>query len=130
MITEQIRATVFGHFKTYFGAATLEYENLQTIDMSTRSDPFVDLSLRFLGNEQVSLGENPLSRQFGALQADIYVKEGKGSRAAYIIGDAVHALVSRKSILGVEFQTPKTLTPITHSGWYRLTVRCPFYMDY
>jgi hypothetical protein len=131
MTTEYIRATISEYFRVGFGAtAEVQYENQDTIDPSIRTQPYVALSLKLTINEQVSLGTSPLTRQRGAVQVDIYVKKGTGSKAAYIIADSVVALFMRQSVSGIEFQTPNTLSMLEVSGWSRLTVRAPFYYDY
>ncbi|MDI1362513.1 phage tail terminator-like protein [Methylotenera sp.] len=130
MSKEFIRSTVFAYFAANFTSAEVEYENLHTIEVSTRTTPFVDLSLRFIGNSQISLGNNSKSRQRGTVQAQVYVKEGKGSKVAYTLSDQIEALFMRKTISGIVFETPSVLTPVESSGWYRATIRCPYYFDY
>ena len=128
MTTEFIRETVAQYFKAGFTTAEIEYENKDTIDVSKRSLPYVKLNLRFTTNDQISFV--PVrTRQRGAVQVDIYVKNGTGSKAAYTMADEISELFKHKSISNIEFQTPKVLTPLDVVGWMRLTVRSPFYFD-
>lgn len=130
MTTEYLRATISEYFRVGFAStAEVEYENQSTIDPSTRATPYVKLSLRLTTNEQISFNPEPRTRQRGAVQVDIYVKKGTGSKTAYLIAETVNALFMRQSISGIEFQTPNTLSPLDVVGWFRLTLRCPFYYD-
>lgn len=129
MSTEFIRSTVFDFFKIGFVSTEVEYENHETIDPSVRSTPYVALALRFTSNEQISFNPTPRTRQRGAVQTDIYVKQGKGSKEAYIIANAIETLFARKSVSNIEFGTPTTLTPVMVNGWFRLTIRSPFFFD-
>ena len=130
MSVEFIRSTVSEYFRVGFGAtAAVEYENQDTIDPSTRTAPYVKLSLRLTTNEQISFNPTPRTRQRGAVQVDIYVKKGNGSKPAYDISDMVSNLFTRQNISGIVFETSSTLTPLDVAGWFRLTVRSPFYMD-
>lgn len=129
MSDEYIREAVAAYISGNVTSAEVQYENLDSIDLSTRSDPYIDVTLRFTGNEQVSLGEPPLIRQRGAVQFDVYVKQGTGTKGAYAITKELHTLFTRKSISGIEFAVPTTLNPLKVAGWHRLTVRAPFYMD-
>lgn len=129
MSIETIRSTLTSYFDANFTGAKVEYENHKTLELGTLVEPYVALALRFTSNTQVGLGENALTRQRGALQADVYVKSGTGTKVAYLLIGTIQALFKRKSISGIEFQIPTTLTPLEVAGWHRLTIRCPFYFD-
>jgi len=129
MSTEFIRSTVFGYIATNLLGIDIQFENIDSIDPSTRTAPYAKVSLRFTSNDQINLGEPALIRQRGAVQVDVYVKQGQGSKSGYSVIDSVSSLLSRKSISNIEFAIPTTLTPLEIAGWHRLTVRAPFYFD-
>ncbi len=129
MSMEHIRESAFAYFDANFTDAEKEFENLDVIDPSTRTEPYVSVSMRLGLSEQVTLNPTPITRERGNVQVDIYVKKGTGTKAAYTLGDKVTNVFKRKSISGIEFATPSALNPLEVNGWWRLTIRCPYYFD-
>lgn len=130
MTIEYIRQTVSAYFTANFAGCEIQHDNHTTIDPSTRTLPWAKISFRFTTNDQITVGEPPKFRRRGAVQIDIYVKQGKGTQPSFTIADTVESLFSRLSLSGIEFSTPTPLTPQEAAGWTRLTIRCPFYYDY
>jgi hypothetical protein len=60
----------------------VEYDNRITVNRSTQSDPFLCVNLRYMGGEQVALGENGGHRLSGVLELEANVKQGQGSKLA------------------------------------------------
>lgn len=128
MDLESARHAIFGHYMTGMTVDTV-YENKDDIDPSDRTAPYVKLFIRLNGTAQESLGTPALIRQRGALQADVYVKKGQGTKPSYALVKQISDLFIRQNIGGVEFAIPTPLSPLEVDGWARLTIRCPFHFD-
>jgi hypothetical protein len=127
MSAEYIRSKVATYFSQNYSATEIFYEN-HAID-TERTEGYTQVTLRLASKQQITFGDDPVMRRRGAVQIDIYVRAGLGSKESYETLDVAEALFTRKSLDGIEFGDVQTLPPQPVAGWHRLTLRCPFYYD-
>ena len=61
---------------------TVEYDNRMAVNRATQTNPFLCVKLRYMGGEQIALGENGGHRLMGIIELEANVKEGQGSKLA------------------------------------------------
>ena len=70
--------------KTTWSAYSLivEYDNRILVNRSTQSNPFLCVNMKYMGGEQLALGENGGHRLMGVIELEANVKQGQGSKLA------------------------------------------------
>lgn len=112
-------------------AVLLETENRTLVDLASPQavKPFVQAELKWGGGAAVSLGENPIGRQFGLLVVLIKVKCGAGTLASLALAKRLAAALERHSGAYVETDVAHLLDGFERQGWYCLPLQISFYAD-
>lgn len=83
--------------------------------------------------EQKSLGSSKLERQFGLVMVQVFVPKNKGTRRAYVLGDAVGAIFRYQTVardgVSVEFLTPELADVSERADTYQTNVKVPYRAD-
>lgn len=113
------------------------YDN-DTATTTTDNSPWVRLSIREGLGSQISLGLPSLDRHSGVVFVNIFVPLNEGSERARWLADKVARVFRKKSINYGEgslvFDVPYIIGADTdaddvNTGWWQLTVLCPYTFD-
>lgn len=112
-------------------AVPLETENRMLVDLASAAavKPFVAAELKWGGGAAVSLGENPVGRQFGILILLIKVKAGAGTLECLRLARRLAAALERHSGTYAETDVAHLLDGFERQGWYCLPLQFNFYVD-
>jgi len=112
-------------------AVPLETENRTLVDLTSEEavKPFVQAELKWGGGGAVSLGENPIGRQFGLLVLLIKVKCGAGTLGSLALAKRLAGALERRSGTYVETDVAHLLDGFERQGWYCLPLQFSFYVD-
>jgi hypothetical protein len=110
----------------------IEAENRTLVDLASpqAERPFLAWELRFLpGGGQVSMGRDPIVRQFGQLYLIVKVKEGQGVAAVNKLRDFVIPFVERKDWAVTRTEAALAMDPVPRLGWYHAPLLVTFWID-
>lgn len=60
----------------------IEYDNRISVNRATQTNPFLCVSIKYMGGEQIALGPNGGHRLMGIIELEANVKQGQGSKLA------------------------------------------------
>lgn len=60
-------------------AVQVEYDNANTVNRATQSNPFLSVTFVYMDGYQTALGSNSLSRAIGTIVVEAWDKEGAGT---------------------------------------------------
>lgn len=108
----------------------VEYDNRITVNRGTQTNPFLCVSLNYMGGEQLSLGTNPGYRNMGVIALEAHIKEGQGSKLAndllqhfFPILQMTDAFAPLRTYAGRHTSKPPK------DGWDNEIVLIPFWYD-
>lgn len=111
----------------------LFYENTTHVDMDSVGDKFIRIEVDFLDAEQSDIDMDlydpnirPGERVYGEVVFQVFVKEGLGTRETLSIFDALRALLSVRSLTGVNIGACKPGKKEARSGWHCSEFIAPF----
>ena len=121
MSYESVRAAVAAHVKTNWDAAAtgypIEFENIEQIDHSKQSAPFVTYQLKWRNAVQASIENTPITRYDGEAVFHIHVPQGEGTKVAMQIADVIAGFMKYRQLIGVQFLAPRLLPSVEYQGW-------------
>lgn len=134
MTEEQLRAWLQGLVDTWhqsnFTSTPVFYENADMPDESKVGNVWIDVTVRFTGGADVTLGTDPLGRDYGVLAVMVYTREGETTATAdQIIGSLRGYLRAHRRTTGAFLKFPvRTSTP-PMLGWHKAGLMAPFTCD-
>lgn len=132
MSFETIRAEIATKLQaviTAFDPTVLtQFENQESVDMNVASY-FVDVSIKFMGGEKVSMEVNSPTRYNGELQTHIVCKAGSGTKRSLEIAEAIARGLEYQKIGKTQMKTPRPLAGRSQGDWYSIPLMTSFYTD-
>jgi hypothetical protein len=108
----------------------VEYDNLNTVNLPTQTDPYLCVSLVHAGGWQIDLATAPRQRFVGSILLEAKVKEGQGTKLAYdLLQHFYPSLQMTDRLAPLRTHAGKFVEIPAASGWYTAAVLIPFWYD-
>lgn len=134
MSTEAFRAGVVTLIKDWMAAnhptVPVAWENGPAMDQDKVGPVWLDVEVRWLDGDNVTVGERPRGRDLGAVATTVYHRLGSGTQKPDKIIDGLRELLRNRRAGGgrLEFPRRSARTPPA-LGWYRAGLLTPFTLD-
>lgn len=108
----------------------VEYDNFDTVNLATQSDPFLCISMVYQGGFQAALGPAAPTRVMGTLVVEAKVKAGSGTaQANRLLEHFYPALHMTDSMLPLRTFAARFSSAPARSGWVAQAALIPFWYD-
>jgi hypothetical protein len=107
----------------------IDYENQETVDMSTVVVPFIRLEIREHDSHQQDMADKPWWRVHGMARIDIFIKIGHGTKQTNDMADFLKQLFRGQMFSGITCKAPILLAPQKVDGWFMNRLLLPFQYD-
>lgn len=109
-------------------ALQIEYDNRETVDLTTLTDPYLMVDIMWQDGQQMDLGVRPLVTDYGHIVLAAGVKEGGGSLALVELLEFLRPYLQLRDDLGpVRTQTAAVQKPVYRGGFYYIPMLVPFW---
>lgn len=105
----------------------IETDNRDVVDLALQEQPYLQVTVDFMGADQISLGEKPRVKQHGQLLLCAVAKGGTGKAASLALLDFVMPYFDMESMGGVEFHAAEAAGAKEIKGLWRATALVNFY---
>lgn len=128
---EAERVAIETRLQTQWATTAIAYENVPY--NPTEGTSYVELSIIDGPSEQISLGDGlaALHRSYGTISIGVFVPLHTGTVTAKTYADSI-ALIFRNWVdttSGVHCRSPSIYKIGEDSGWWRMNILIPFYVD-
>lgn len=119
--------------KTTFTGYTvvIEYDNMQTVNRATQSNPFLSVTLVYIDGMQVGLGYGSMHRPIGTIVLEAWDKEGAGTaRMNKLLDHFYRGLQMTDSMAPVRTHAARFSSKrVPEQGWIAQAALIPFWFD-
>ncbi len=133
MNTKEFRSAVFGEIeqwgKTKFPTLPIIYENGPVPDEDKIGPLWLDVSIRWYGSQQMTVGEVVVGRYTGVVSVRVFYREGQGTAAVDDVLDSLEQHLRSRRFGSATLQFPERYTPTRLAGWYKVGLMFPFRLD-
>lgn len=117
-----------------FPSVPIEMENIDLIDHDSQSAPFLTLDIAWRDAQAASMSGTgasglPLKRQQGEMLFHIHLPDGKGSKQATQMADALDTLLTFQKVSGIQVLAASLKTSAPYKGWRIWPLSVPFWYD-
>ena len=112
-------------------AVAVEYDNMNTVNRATQSNPFLAVTLAYIDGMQVSLGPDSQHRPMGTLVLEAFDKEGAGTaRMNALLDHFYRGLQMTDSMTPVRTHAARfSSNRFPQQGWIAQAALIPFWYD-
>lgn len=115
-------------FATY--PLLVEYDNFNTVNRATQSDPFIAVTFRYIDGYQINLGPSSETRALGTVVVEIFEKVGAGTaRQNELIEIFYRGLQMTDSMAPVRTLAARFAPRPAEAGWAAQAALIPFWYD-
>lgn len=107
----------------------VEYDNRDIVDMATQVNPFLQVSIKVLDGEQVSLSTNSAHRWSGVIALSAVVPCGSGTGKANTLLEHFYKGLHRNSFGSIRTFMAEPGGNKEHLGWLYVSALVPFWSD-
>lgn len=133
MKTKEFRSAVFGEIEQWgkekFPALPIIYENGPVPDEDKIGPLWLDVSVRWYGSQQMTVGEVVVGRYTGVVSVRTFYREGQGTAAVDDLLDSLEQHLRNRRLGSSTIQFPEPYTPTTVRGWHKAGLMFPFRLD-
>jgi len=115
-------------FATNFTACPVNYPNVPYDPVAGTT--FCKIEVIQSWSQRADIGtNNPLHRNFGIINVNIYLPIGTGTNTGQTLADMAAAVFRDQSFSGITCRSPLVRNVGEVEGWYLVNMTCPFYHD-
>jgi hypothetical protein len=133
MNVKEFRSAVFAEIEEWgqdsFPDLPIIYENGPVPDEDKIGPLWLDVSVRWYGSQQLSIGEVVAGRYSGVVSVLAFYREGQGTAAVDDVLDSLEQRLRTRRFGSSTLQFPEHYTPTFIKGWYKVGLMFPFYLD-
>lgn len=132
---EDVRKVVTTKLETLRASFTdyqlvIEYDNLETVNQATQSDPYVVVTFRYLDGYQINLGPSSETRALGTIVLEVFDKYGAGTaRQNKVLDHFYRSLHKTDSMQPVRTLAARFASKPVQAGWAAQAALIPFWYD-
>lgn len=132
---EDVRKVVTTKLETLRASFTdyqlvIEYDNLETVNQATQSDPYVVVTFRYLDGYQINLGPSSETRALGTIVLEVFDKYGAGTaRQNKVLDHFYRSLHKTDSMAPVRTLAARFSSKPVQAGWAAQAALIPFWYD-
>lgn len=112
-------------------AVAVEYDNMNTVNRATQSNPFLGVTLVYIDGMQINLGPDSQHRPMGTLVLEAFDKEGAGTaRMNALLDHFYRGVQMTDSMAPVRTHAARFASKRTpEQGWIAQSALIPFWYD-
>ena len=133
MNTKEFRSAVFGEIEQWgkdnFPNLPIVYENGPVPDEDKIGPLWLDVSVRWYGSQQMTVGEVVTGRYTGVIAVLAFYREGQGTATVDDVLDSLEQNLRTRRFGSATIQFPEHYTPTRLAGWYKAGLMFPFRLD-
>jgi len=108
----------------------VEYDNRIAVNRATQSNPFLCVRIKYMGGEQLALGQNGGHRLMGMIELEANVKQGQGSKQANdLLQHFYPTLHQTDAFPPVRTYAARFTSKPPKEGWDNEVALIPFWFD-
>lgn len=125
-----VNTLVQGWASSAFPDMDVVYENGPVPDEASISSPWLDVSVRWYGSEQLTQGEVFTERHKGVVNLAVFHRAGEGTgEPNEVVRSLAHLVRANRRVSSSVLKAPERMIPTTHQGWYKTGLMVPFMLD-
>lgn len=132
MSIEAVRQALVAQFEVALAAYVgtppeVQYENRNTVDVSTQVDPYIGIEIVNTTGKQLDLNPSPMAVQYGQFVLTVFCQENSGARAAALLLDHFLPYLERKELGIVRTMVATQIWAKPAIGWKPYPLVIPFW---